>query len=100
MQHFWSFRRARAFWAMRRRFESYDVVDAYAEEIGAADWPTERTYLQVSAFGFRAEAQGKTGFAALKVMREQYPVVVHVLYTYLAVMGLLSVLALSTFLPR
>ncbi|MFI6682525.1 hypothetical protein [Streptomyces sp. NPDC050485] len=100
MPGFWSLRRIRAYLAMQRRFEPYNAADAFAEEIGGADAPPEGAYLRISAFGFRAEAEGKTGFAALKVIRQQTPAVVHALYTYLAVLGLLSALALGTFLQK
>ncbi len=100
MPEFWSLRRIRAYLAMQRRFEPYDAVDAVVEQMGGADMPAEGTYLQISAFGFRASAGGKTGFAALKVIREQNPAMVHALYTYLAVMGVLVALTLGVFLPK
>ncbi len=100
MPEFWNLRRIRTYLAMERRFERYDAFDAMAEDMGGADIPAEGAYLSISAFGFRAEAEGKTGFAALKVMHKQYPVVVHALYTYLAVMGVLVALALASFTPR
>ncbi|AYG81936.1 hypothetical protein DWB77_04103 [Streptomyces hundungensis] len=100
MPEFWNPRRIYTYLAMKRRFERYDAFDAMAEDMGGADMPAEGTYLSISPFGFRAEAQGKTGFAALKAMREQCPVVVHVLYTYLAVMGVLVALTLASFPPR
>ncbi|MFF3692066.1 hypothetical protein [Streptomyces sp. NPDC002221] len=100
MPEFWNLRRIRTYLAMQRRFERYDAIDAMVEEMGGADMPTEDYYLSISAFGFRASAEGTTGFAALKVIREQNPALVHALYTYLAVMGVLAALALGTFLPK
>ncbi|UFQ16237.1 MULTISPECIES: hypothetical protein [Streptomyces] len=76
------------------------AVDAMVEQMGCADMPTERTYLRISAFGFRAQAEGMSGFAALKVMREHNPTMVRTLYTYLAVMGVLVALTLGVFLPE
>ncbi|WP_028810956.1 hypothetical protein [Streptomyces flavidovirens] len=100
MSEFWSLRRIRTYLAMQRLFEPYDAVDAMVEQMGGADMPAERTCLRISAFGFRAQAEGKSGFAALKVIREQNPAVVHALYTYLAVMGVLMALTLGVFLPK
>ncbi|MFB7645748.1 hypothetical protein ACFC0S_00675 [Streptomyces sp. NPDC056084] len=100
MPPFWNLRRFRAFRAMQRRFEPYDAVDAYVQEMSAADAPPVVAQLDISAFGFRARAQGKSGFAALRALREHYPVLVHALYTYLAVMGLLFALALASFAHR
>ncbi|MFJ2405842.1 hypothetical protein ACIOUE_31555 [Streptomyces xanthochromogenes] len=65
---------------------------SYAPPAGAS--------LHVSVSGFRAQAQGTSGCAALRAMREQHPVVVHALYTYLTVMGLLVALVLATFTHR
>ncbi|MCY0923294.1 MULTISPECIES: hypothetical protein [Streptomyces] len=98
MPAFWNPRRVYAYLAMHRRFEPYDFVDSLAEEAGAADLPPEGAHLRISGFGFRAEAQGKTGFAALRIIRKDNPVLVHVLYTYLAVLSVLSALLLARFL--
>ncbi|MGG7569250.1 hypothetical protein [Streptomyces sirii] len=100
MSAFWNLRRIRTLTASWRDFERHDELDAVAELCGAANCSTERTVLRVSLFGFRAEAGGKTGFAALKILRREHPAVVHVLSTYFAVLAILVALFLASVGPQ
>ncbi|MFI8850975.1 hypothetical protein ACIGW3_12435 [Streptomyces sp. NPDC053499] len=78
----------RALIELRRHNERYDRADEVAEFCGLADKPVEHTHLGLFLFGFRAEAGGKNGWAVLKVLCRDAPVVVHVLFTHLAVLTL------------
>ncbi|MEV7282632.1 hypothetical protein [Streptomyces sp. NPDC093111] len=100
MAAFWTPRRLLAYLKMQRRFEPYDITDLAFEQAGAADSAPDVTYVEISAFGFRAQAHGKTGFAALRAIREEHPALAHGVYTYLAVMGVLAALFLGTVMPR
>ncbi|MGW7004171.1 hypothetical protein ACWGCW_15460 [Streptomyces sp. NPDC054933] len=94
MASFWTLRRFRAFLAMQRDFARPSLVDELATGHGHPDRPVEQTYLSLSLFGFRAQAEGKTGFAALNAMRKEHPLAVHLLYAYLAVLAV-AVLVLA-----
>ncbi|MEU1629344.1 hypothetical protein ABZ746_29320 [Streptomyces sp. NPDC020096] len=87
MASFWTLQRIRAYIAMQRGFDRYSPVDELASAYGHPDRPVEQTYLSLSLFGFRAQAEGRTGFAALKAMRKEHPLVVRLLYAYLAVLA-------------
>ncbi|WP_405793213.1 hypothetical protein [Streptomyces sp. NBC_01506] len=52
--------------------------------------------VDISLLGVRAQADGKTGLAALRVMRRDHPVLVHSLYTYLSVTAFLLTLIAAT----
>ena len=80
---------------MRRGFDRYSLVDELVTEHGHPDRPVEQTYLSLSLFGFRAQAEGKTGFAALKAMRKEHPLAVRLVCAYLAVLAVV-VLAVAT----
>ncbi|MFB8020024.1 hypothetical protein ACFC36_15860 [Streptomyces rubiginosohelvolus] len=100
MPAFWTPRRVLAYLRMQRRFEPYDIADLAFEQAGAADGAPDMAYVEISAFGFRAQAHGKTGFAALRAIREEHPALARSVYAYLAVMSLLAVLALGTVVAR
>ncbi|MFD9569762.1 hypothetical protein ACFWBI_07955 [Streptomyces sp. NPDC059982] len=100
MATFWNLKRVRALIGLRRQFGPYDEIDAMVDMHMDADRPVERSRLQISLFGFRAEAEGKTGFAALKVLRKENPVLVRFLYAYLVVLALVSVATVVALAPR
>ncbi|MEV0437820.1 hypothetical protein AB0I84_00610 [Streptomyces spectabilis] len=99
MAAFWTLRRLLAYLKMQRRFEPYDFTDVAVEQMGGADCAPNVTYVEISVFGFRAQAQGKTGFAALRVIREECPALAHGVYTYLAVLGILGALIIGRTFP-
>jgi len=92
VSEFWTLQRMRALIGLRRRYERYDGADELAEFCGLADKPVERTHLGIFLVGLRAEAAGKTGWAALKSLCRDDPVASHVLFTCLVVMTLLTVI--------
>ncbi|MFD4814887.1 hypothetical protein, partial [Streptomyces sp. NPDC058418] len=65
-------------------YEPYTVLDAADNE--AVGGPISRSSVEISVIGVRVWSEGKTGLAALRAMRREHPVLVHVLYTYLSVM--------------
>ncbi|MFC9231381.1 hypothetical protein ACFTZI_20865 [Streptomyces decoyicus] len=68
-------------------FESYSVRQ---------DGRTEHAYVRLSALGVRAEALGKSGWAALRQLRGELPSWLrHVLYSVVAVLTLGVVLAVG-----
>ncbi|MEU0953530.1 hypothetical protein ABZ353_14495 [Streptomyces niveus] len=77
-----------------KNYEPYTVLDAADNE--AVGGPVSRASVEISVIGVRARSEGKTGVAALKAMRREHPILVHGLYTYLSVMGLLLALTAAT----
>lgn len=65
---FWTPRRNSDFTSLNKSFRPYDEFDALAEAVGAADGPVDRTVIHLSAFRWHFEAEGKTGWAAIKVL--------------------------------
>ncbi|MER6380736.1 hypothetical protein ABT274_12230 [Streptomyces sp. NPDC001127] len=100
MTRFWTLKRLRAFIGLSRQFERRDDFGDFAFYLDPGGEPASHTSLQVSLLGFRAEAGGQTGFAALKLLRREHPVVVHVLYTYMAVLAILVALFIASAIPR
>ncbi|MFI9580470.1 hypothetical protein ACIHCQ_01140 [Streptomyces sp. NPDC052236] len=92
MDAFWNLRRIRSFIALDRQLERYD---AFAELHCDTDRPVDRVTVRISLFGLRAEAEGKTGLAALNVIRREHPAAAHVVYTYFTAMAMLLALALA-----
>ncbi|MCX4548711.1 MULTISPECIES: hypothetical protein [unclassified Streptomyces] len=95
MTSFRTLKRIRTFVGLERELVLYDECDTWADDPGSADTPVCHTSLRISAFGLRAETDEKTGLAALKAVREQYPAVVHLLYMNFAIYGLLIALAVD-----
>ncbi|MGW0897720.1 hypothetical protein ACWD0G_12095 [Streptomyces goshikiensis] len=100
MASFWNLNRIRTLINLRRQFGQYDEADALLDMHLESGEPAEHTHLQISLFGFKAEAEGKTGFAALRVLRKDNPVLVRILYAYLAVLALASVATVVALAPR
>ncbi|MGW6308269.1 hypothetical protein [Streptomyces niveus] len=78
----------------RKDYEPYTLLDAADDD--AVGGPVSRTSVEISVIGVRARSEGKTGLAAPRAMRREHPVLVHGLYTYLSVMGLLLALTAAT----
>ncbi|MEV0875815.1 hypothetical protein AB0I86_32250 [Streptomyces sp. NPDC049950] len=81
-------RRIRAKRPPRQDFEPRTLMDMLLDQEQDQD---EGRAVQVSAvtvsfFGFRAQSHGRTGFAALKHMYRDHPVLVRCLCTYLGAM--------------
>ncbi|KOT57944.1 MULTISPECIES: hypothetical protein [Streptomyces] len=91
---FWTLKRIRSYIGMRRRFDRHDWVDTLAEQYCDPDRPVERTTIRFTLLGFQTEAAGATGFAALKALRRDHPVVTHLIYTYFAVLASLITLCI------
>ncbi|MFE9412328.1 hypothetical protein ACFYN0_26570 [Streptomyces sp. NPDC006704] len=68
MDDFWNERRDREFTFINQSYQRYDGFDALLEAIGAGDGPVKKTIIDVSAFRWRFEAEGKTGWAAIKAL--------------------------------
>ncbi|AYV29609.1 hypothetical protein EES41_23115 [Streptomyces sp. ADI95-16] len=100
MAAFWNLKRIRALIGLRRQFGHYDEIDTLADMHLDPDRPAERARLRISLLGFRAEAGGKTGFAALKVLRKENPVLVRFVCAYLAVLALASVATVVALAPK
>lgn len=56
---------------------------------------TVRSSVEIFVFGVRVRSDGKTGFAALRALRREHPVLVHCLYTYLSAMSLFLALVVA-----
>lgn len=82
----------------RKDYEPYSLIDTLldATDDDAVGGPVSRASVEISVIGVRARSEGKTGLAALRAMRREHPVLVHGLYTYLSVMGLLLALTAAT----
>ncbi|PCG86331.1 hypothetical protein CIB93_08810 [Streptomyces sp. WZ.A104] len=91
MTSFWTLKRLRTFIRLSRQFERSDESHGFASPLAVGGQPTARSVVRVSLLGFRAEAEGKSGFAALSAMRAEHPVIVHLLYAYTAVLVALAV---------
>ncbi|MFD7663030.1 hypothetical protein [Streptomyces sp. NPDC059788] len=97
---FWTLKRIRSYIGMRRRYDRYDWVDSLAEQSCDPDRPVMRSTIRCTLLGFQAEAGGATGFAALKALRREHPVVAHLIYTYFAVLALSITLCFALIGPR
>ncbi|WP_329151221.1 hypothetical protein OG275_38280 (plasmid) [Streptomyces niveus] len=83
----------------RQAHEPLTLLDVLFDEDSntEAGQPVSRSWLTISLFGFRAESDGKTGFAALRAMRREHPLLIRCLYTYLSIMSvLLAVITVAT----
>ncbi|MFC7845831.1 hypothetical protein [Streptomyces sp. NPDC057382] len=90
MPDFSYLRRIRAKRPLRQDFEPRTLMDMLLDQ-GQHQEQNEGRAVQVSAvtvsfFGFRAQSHGRTGFAALKHMYRDHPVLVRCLCTYLGAM--------------
>ncbi|MFC9650948.1 hypothetical protein [Streptomyces sp. NPDC056937] len=79
-------------------YEPYSLIDTLldTDDDDAVGRPVSRASVEISVIGVRARSESKTGLAVLKAMRREHPVLVHGLYTYLSVMGLLLALTAAT----
>ncbi|MDJ0463125.1 hypothetical protein [Streptomyces sp. H27-C3] len=68
MNQFWTPRRKSDFTSLNNTFRPYDEIDALAEAVGVGDGPVDRTVIHLSAFRWHFEAEGKTGWDAIKVI--------------------------------
>ncbi|MFF7803086.1 hypothetical protein [Streptomyces olivaceus] len=56
--------------------------------------------VETRLIGYRAKSNGKTGFAALKALREKHPVLMHGLCTYLRVSWFVVALVVGLTISR
>ncbi|MCL7376994.1 hypothetical protein [Streptomyces sp. 35G-GA-8] len=97
MPDFWALRRIRNY-RSRKKYEPYTLINNLVDGNGGGEAKQQgtRSSLEISVLSFRAQSDGKTGFAAFKAMCREHPVLVHGLYTYLSVSSLLLVLIVAT----
>ncbi|MFJ6574174.1 hypothetical protein ACIQNU_42965 [Streptomyces sp. NPDC091292] len=88
MSRFRTVHRIRAQRSRRKDYEPHTLIGILMED--APDQSVHQSSVEVSFLGFRARSDGKTGFAALRALRREHPVLVHVLGTYLSVTWLLA----------
>ncbi|BFO23009.1 hypothetical protein SHKM778_93970 (plasmid) [Streptomyces sp. KM77-8] len=81
-------RRIRAKRPLRQDFEPCTLMDMLLdqEQDQSENRAVQVSAVTVSFFGFRAQSNGRTGFAALKHMYRDHPVLVRCLCTYLCAM--------------
>lgn len=91
-------RRLRAYRRPRQDHEPFPLLDMLTDvEPGR---PVHLSSVEIRLSGFRARANGKTGFAALRAMRQEHPVLVHSLCTYLSVSWLLVAVVVGLTISR
>ncbi|MFJ2650463.1 hypothetical protein ACIO1C_27545 [Streptomyces sp. NPDC087420] len=83
-------RRLRANRSTRKDYEPFTLLDMLLDD--DSERPAQPSSVEIKLFGFRAQSHGRTGFAALRALRREHPVLVHGLYTYLSVSWFLAVL--------
>ncbi|MFJ4920227.1 hypothetical protein [Streptomyces sp. NPDC088725] len=89
--------RLRANRARRKDYEPLTLLDMLLDD--DSERPAQPSSVQIKLFRFRAQSHGRTGFAALRALRREHPVLVHGLYTYLSVSWFLAVL-ITAFMVR
>ncbi len=94
MNGFWTLERVRTWLSLRRALD----LD-HTTHFGLPDRPTSFTRVAFSGFGVRVSADGKTGRAALRIIRREHSALFKVVCGYLVTAGvLLVVLALTVLL--
>ncbi|WP_432158035.1 hypothetical protein [Streptomyces sp. bgisy153] len=83
-------RRLRAKRPPRQDHQPRTLIDMVLDQPPAEDGTVQVSVVTITAFGFRAQAHGQTGFAALRHMRREHPVLVRFLYTYVTAMSALT----------
>ncbi|QUI32620.1 hypothetical protein H9W91_18470 [Streptomyces alfalfae] len=91
-------RRLRKYRRSRKDYEPFTLLDMLMD--AEPGHPVQVSSVEIRLFGFRARSNGKTGFAALKALREEHPVLVHGLCTYLSVSWFLVALVMSLTISR
>jgi hypothetical protein len=67
------------------------LMDPNTLKTDDGDRPVQQVSLHIGFFGFRARADGRTGWAAWKIIRRDHPVLASVVPAYFVVVALLAV---------
>ncbi|MFI1888130.1 hypothetical protein [Streptomyces jumonjinensis] len=83
-----------------RRCSEQDDLDELVGLHRHLGLPIDHTHLHVPPSGSCAEAKAESGFAVVKTMGREHPVVVHLLCTNAAVLAILVALTVAIAIPE
>ncbi|MFJ4686221.1 hypothetical protein [Streptomyces sp. NPDC088789] len=73
----------RALRSPRKEYEPLSLIDMLLD--ADLDRPVHLSFVEVTFLGLRARSHGRTGFAALRKMRQEHPALVQALCAYVGV---------------